>query len=380
VTRRRYLDWLRGIAVLIMIEGHALDSWTQAADRASAAYRWAIVVAGFGAPIFLFLAGMSLTLAAGIRLGRGLTSTAVAKAALKRGLWIFALAFLFRLQSWVISGGSPRALLKVDILNIMGVAMVAAAGLWYLGRRDSVRAALFLMATVAVALLTPLVRASPALAVLPDVVESYLRPGGTANTFTLFPWSGFLAAGAAVGIWLARTRTPAAERRVNLALAVMGVLLAGGAYWASFFPALFAGTSFWTSSPAFFFLRLGLLVAAVPAAFAITHVWRGVALEEFGKASLFVYWVHVEMVYGVLSLPLHRRLPFGWSLAAFALLTMGLFALVRLKSRWTSGGQPPKLRTNGENFREKRVEIDGNTPIQFASSVGQPRAAGDKYA
>src|SRR6185436_15603559 len=65
VNRRAYLDWLRGIAVLIMIEAHTLDSWTRVADRARGAYKWAIVVGGFGAPFFLFLAGIALALAAG---------------------------------------------------------------------------------------------------------------------------------------------------------------------------------------------------------------------------------------------------------------------------------------------------------------------------
>ena len=30
-----YLDWLRGIAVLIMIEAHVLDSWTRRRTRAT---------------------------------------------------------------------------------------------------------------------------------------------------------------------------------------------------------------------------------------------------------------------------------------------------------------------------------------------------------
>jgi uncharacterized membrane protein len=381
VTRRRYLDWLRGIAVLIMIEGHTLDSWTQVADRSGPGYRWAIVIAGMGAPIFLFLAGVSLTLAASARASGGLAPLAVAVSAFKRGLWIFALAFLFRLQSWIISGGAfPRSLLKVDILNIMGVAMMFTAGLWYLGRRDAGRAALLVVATVAAALTTPLVRATPALDILPDAIESYFRPAGAATTFTLFPWAGFLAAGAALGLWLARGRTPAAERRVNWALAAIGVVVAAGAYWASFQPPLFAGTSFWTSSPAFFFLRIGILVAAVPAAYGLTAVWRGAVLEEFGKASLFVYWIHVEMVYGVLSMPIHRRLPFGWALVGFVLFSAALFGLVRLKAGWTQGGRSPKIRRNSENTGEKRVEIQADRPIQFASSVGRPPAAGDKYA
>ena len=339
-----------------MIEGHTLDSWTRAADRGREAYQWAIVVAGFGAPVFLFLAGMSLTLAASARLARGLEPRDVAAAALKRGVWIFGLAFLFRLQSWVISGGAfPRSLLKVDILNIMGVAMVVAAALWYAGRRDAARAALFAVVTIAAALLTPLVRASQRLAALPDPIEWYLRPAVGGSTFTLLPWAGFLTAGAAVGVWLARTEAHG-ERRLNVALAVIGLVMAAASYGASFLPPLFDGTSFWTSSPAFFFLRLGLLIAAVPAAYLLTRLWRGAALEDFGRASLFVYWIHVEMVYGVVSLPLHRRLPLGWVVVAFAAFTLALFWLVRLKDRWIGRGRSPEARISDETV------ISGATP------------------
>ena len=34
-------------------------------------------------------------------------------------------------------------------------------------------------------------------------------------------------------------------------------------------------------------------------------------MQEFGIASLFVYWIHVEMVYGVVSTPIHRQLTFA---------------------------------------------------------------------
>ena len=338
-----------------MIEGHTLDSWTRPADRGSEAYQWAIVVAGFGAPVFLFLAGMSLTLAAAARLARGLRARDVASAALKRGLWIFGLAFLFRLQSWIISGGAfPGSLLKVDILNVMGVAMIVAAALWYAGRRDAGRAALFAAVTIAAAMLTPLVRATPWLAALPDPIERYLRPAGGGTTFTLLPWAGFLTAGAAVSIWLARTDAQG-ERRLNAALAVIGFGMAAASYGASFLPPLFEGTTFWTSSPAFFFLRLGLLIAAVPAAYLLTRFWRGAALEDFGRASLFVYWIHVEMVYGVLSLPLHRRLSLGWVVVAFIAFTLALFWLVRVKDRWIGRGRSPEARRSDETVLSRAM-------------------------
>ena len=49
---------------------------------------------------------------------------------MRRGLWIFGLAFLFRVQAWVLGWAPPRTLLKVDILNIMGPSIAAAAALW----------------------------------------------------------------------------------------------------------------------------------------------------------------------------------------------------------------------------------------------------------
>ena len=55
-------------------------------------------------------------------------------------------------------------------------------------------------------------------------------------------------------------------------------------------------------------------------------------LEEFGRASLFVYWIHVEMVYGFFSRPIRRSLSLEGALAAYVLFTVFLFALVRVKS------------------------------------------------
>ena len=63
-VRHAYLDWVRGVAVLIMIEAHVLDAWTQAADRTRPLFGYAMILGGFGAPLFLFLAGMAVVLSA----------------------------------------------------------------------------------------------------------------------------------------------------------------------------------------------------------------------------------------------------------------------------------------------------------------------------
>jgi len=204
--RKAYLDWLRGVGVLVMIQGHVIDSWTAVPDRNREAYHWITFVGGIGgAPVFLFLAGIALVLAGAARRRRGRTVAEARALALKRGWQIFALAFLFRLQSWIISGGPPSTLLKVDILNVLGLSMVAAAVLWGVGGRWS-RTMLFSLVTVAVAMLTPVVRTSELIAAIPDPMEWYLRPAGSSTTFTLFPWAAFLMGGCAVGYGSIRKR------------------------------------------------------------------------------------------------------------------------------------------------------------------------------
>jgi uncharacterized membrane protein len=335
--RRGYLDWLRGVAVLIMIEAHTLDSWTRPDERGRTEFGWATVLGGFGAPTFLFLAGVAVALGAGSRVRKGATDSEAAALARRRGWQIFGLAFLFRLQSLILSGGSLDKLVKVDILNVMGPAMLAASVVWGLGRSRLSRAVLLATAAVAVALITPIVRAMPFLAPLPDVIEWYLRAPPGRTMFNLFPWAGFLLAGSALGVCLDAARTPSQERRFNLVLAAAGPAIALGGYAAAYLPAIYRDTDFWTSSPTFFFLRLGILMTALPVAYGLRAIWPGRSrVQELGLASFFVYWIHVEMVYGLLTLPMHRALTFEQALLAFVVFSVVMYWAVVWKRRLTT--------------------------------------------
>jgi uncharacterized membrane protein len=317
-----------------MIEAHTLDSWTRAADRERTDYKWAIVVGGFGAPIFLFLAGVALALAAGSRLDKGMSEADVSARARRRGWEIFGLAFLFRLQSAVLGGGGVRSFLKVDILNVMGLSMLGTALLWGLTRRTATRLVVLVTATAATAMLTPIVRVAKWLEWLPAPIEAYFKPIPDFSGFTLLPWGGFVLAGAATGVWLDTARTPHEERRVIHWLVLLGPLLVAVGYGLSLLPPIYRETSFWTSSPTFFVLRLGVLIAAIPIAYAWTAAVRGWSpIQELGIASLFVYWIHVEMVYGFLTWPIHKRLSFELALVAFVAFSVFLYWLVKVKDR-----------------------------------------------
>jgi uncharacterized membrane protein len=340
--RRSYLDVLRGVAVLIMIEAHVIDAWTRAADRGRRAFGESLILGGFGAPLFLFLAGIGVVLSAGSKARRSGDPAAASRAVRTRGLQIFALAFVFRLQSWVLGGFTAPAwtMLKVDILNIMGPAMVAAAALWALGRSSRARVALFTAMAAAAVLLTPAIRHLTALAALPDAIEAYFRPVPGLNNFTFFPWIGFVLAGAVVGVILDSAQTAAADRRANLALGAAGALLATAAYQASFGPPLDPRSAFWTTSASFFCLRLGLMIVAL----SLAWLWeqrptagaRWSPVQLLGRTSLFVYWVHVELVYGLISRPLHGAFSLEGAWAALGGVCLLMLWLAAVKERFAT--------------------------------------------
>jgi uncharacterized membrane protein len=336
MTRRGYIDWLRGLAVLIMVEAHTIDAWTRASHRETIAFGLGGIVGGFAAPLFLFLAGVAVPLAIGAKVRRGASLRDAARAVRRRGWQVYGLALLFRLQAKLLGGGGWASILKVDILNIMGPAIVLAAAICGICRSMRTRLAVLGALVAATALATPPIRAAGWPAALPDFLEAYLRPVPSLTNFTWFPWSAFVLAGAIAGALLEPLRDEGAERRANIWFAAAGATLIVLGWFGSYFPSPYARSYFWTSSPAFFTLRVGILTLSLPLAFAwgrrsTAHRWS--PMQQFGRTSLFVYWIHVEMAYGVLSSPVHRALTlWQWAIAYLAFVGF-LLGLSVLKTR-----------------------------------------------
>jgi uncharacterized membrane protein len=331
-----------------MIEAHTVDAWTSLAARRSTAYRDAIVVGGFAAPLFLWLAGLGVVLAAAATLRRTGSRREATAAVCRRGLEIFVLAFLFRLQAFIVSpGGHPITLFRVDILNIMGPAIVAAGLVWALAESPLILAAWYAALTVGVAMVTPIVRTLGALDRLPMWMQWYIRPAGEYTTFTAFPWAGFVFAGAAVGVVLSSVRRPG----VHAAVAVAGLTLVWIGFYTASLPAIYRESSFWSSSPTYFAIRVGVIMMAFAALYAVERAANryGVAfpgLELLGRRSLFVYWIHVELVYGYATWPIHRRLPL-WSVGlAYVVFSAMMYWAAVAFDRWRA--TRPQITLHGK--------------------------------
>jgi uncharacterized membrane protein len=360
-SRLAYLDWLRGLTVLIMIEAHTFDAWTLTTERSRPAFGRLMLLGGMAAPLFLFLAGVAAALAAGAQIERGRSVRKAAHHVERRGWWIFLLAFVFRLQSYVLGGfARPSTLMKVDILNIMGPAIACTAALW--GSASSRRARAFVLtcATLMLLAITPWIRTTPLLADLPDPLEWYIRPPAGQGTFTLFPWAGFVLAGGVLGVALDGARKTIWWRpgRLQLTIAACGLALVFLGIWAGRQPVVFAGATFWTTSPAFFGLRTGLMLLLVTVAWLWgERPWPRWTvpgpLVTMGVGSLFVYWVHVELVYGVAGRAFRHRLSLEGCTIAWLALSLVMYALLL---SWNAS-RPRRLRLRDELIKLFRSDI-----------------------
>ena len=351
---------------MAMVLAHVSDSWTRAADRHSESWYVVAFIGGVASPLFLFLAGVATAMSAATkgRAAAGNTGAAReghvigARLARRRGWQIFALGLLFRVQSQILGFGPLQNLFKVDMLNVMGLSMVAASYVWQLNPHRATRLTLLAVITSAITMSTPLVRDAAWLATLPDQLEAYLRPAGPYAAFPFFPWGGFLFAGVMVGdvVDAVRRASGRSGREVLLqnALAVCGGAGVVLAWLASFRPSIYESASFWHDSPTFFFIRLGLVTLLIPMAWVLERLLAArvfAPVVTLGRSSLFVYWIHVEMVYGVLAEPIKRTMPLWLSLTATALLTIGLYGLVlvknRYRARYNSGPAPRRVDSTG---------------------------------
>src|SRR5262249_11240296 len=93
---------MRGLAVLIMLQGHVMDAWLRPADRSSEWFWLSQFLGGLPAPIFLFLVGVSLALVLDRLRVKGASSGELAVRVLRRGGWLLLLAYAFRVEQFLV--------------------------------------------------------------------------------------------------------------------------------------------------------------------------------------------------------------------------------------------------------------------------------------
>jgi uncharacterized membrane protein len=355
-SRLAYIDWMRGLACVLMFQTHCYDSWLSPAARQSKFFMYSQLGGTFPAPLFLFLAGISFALVTEKLWKKNLAPAQIARTTILRGAEIFGYGLLFRLQEYLIAWGwAPLSdLLRVDVLNTIGVSMMLMGVVCWPVLRANVgvrtRVMLILAAgstALLISLLTPLLWTTWRPDWLPWPLESYIN--GVHNLdmpqawlFPIFPWTAFAFAGLAAGFILQSDWARQRETQAFFLAGGVGLLLVAISHWLDARPfQLYPVYDYWHTSPEFFLIRVGMLLMILTASYGWCRWDAGQRsfspLIQLGQASLLVYWVHLEFVYGRASiLPKHsvsiRTASFGLLTISLAMLLLA-FVRTRFKGR-----------------------------------------------
>jgi uncharacterized membrane protein len=408
-TRLAYIDWMRGLACLLMFQTHCYDSWLGGSARQSRFFMDSQLLGTFPAPLFLFLAGISFALVTDKLLQKNLSPTQIARSTIRRGAEIFGFGLLFRVQECLISWGwAPKSdLLRVDILNTIGLSMMLMGVLCWLALSLSIRkgnmwgqppkpalsgvegavrpgearqeAAGTLrsrfnlifsaaMAALSISLLTPLLWTTWRPRFLPWPLESYINGVHNLGTpqawlFPIFPWTAFAFAGLAVGFILQSPWSRAREARVFFSLGISGVVLIELSRWLDATPRqLYRVYDYWHTSPEFFLIRLGMLLLILTGTYAWCRwglaQWGFSPLIQLGQASLLVYWVHIEFVYGRVSILAKHAQTIGGATMGLVIISLAMLALAYLRTHATSWLK--KRGPGGTDESSPPVSLAGN--------------------
>ncbi len=371
-SRLAYIDWMRGLACVLMFQTHCYDSWLGGPARQSHFFMYSQLGGTFPAPLFLFLAGISFALVTDKLGQKNLPPGQIARTTIRRGAEIFAFGLLLRLQEYVIAWGwAPKSdLLRVDILNTIGLSMMLMGIMCWLVlsvsehmwgepsenmrgqppsavRPGEARQPLPLILAASatallISLLTPLLWTTWRPDWLPWPLESYINGVHNLGTpqawlFPIFPWAGFAFAGLAVGFILQSDWTRTRQAHVFFSCGAAGLLLIALSRWLDAWPTqIYPVYDYWHTSPEFFLIRVGMLMLILTGSYAWCRwgaaQWGFSPLIQLGRASLLVYWVHIEFVYGRLSILPKRGQTIGTATAGLVVITLAMIALAYIRT------------------------------------------------
>lgn len=352
--RIEFVDLLRGVAVMAMFFVHTVSAWLAPEYRAGLYWRYSMNISGMVAPVFVFLAGVSVAIYAKRNAAAGGNPKNAQRRIARRGLQIFLVGYGLHLTFFLLSfmSGSWQRVFKVDILHCIGLSLFLLTKIAWPGsktRFNWTAAVLFL----ALPVLAWGAYRLPLEEWLPFFISPYLTTKSPLALFPLVPYATWLALGLFVGpIWLDSMDTPKRELRFWQYLVVTAVSMFAMGEMLEFAYSHYSFQTLWLDTNESPVQTRGLVhlfwikAAFVLVLFAVARVTTPVLKKKlkrpllfFGRESLFAYCTHLIMVYSLLGRFFIKRIqPVEHVVSALVLtLMMYCFVLIfdylRLKRR-----------------------------------------------
>lgn len=229
--RLLFVDLMRGLAMIVMIEAHAVNSLMHPGHREIPWFGLVDFINGLVAPSFLFISGFAFLLAT----QRSLESLKSWRSPFWKTLGRIGLIWLigyllhfpsFPLRTWR-QGATPeqwQQFFSIDILQCIACGLLLIFILRLVVKNDRFFLAAVTLLGCAAVLPAARLYQIDLLHSLPLYLATYLTPVGT-TVFPLLPWFGFMAAGVVISWFYLQAQAKGSTDRYMQRLLLAGILL-----------------------------------------------------------------------------------------------------------------------------------------------------------
>jgi len=303
-NRIQYLDLMRAFAVVMMLQGHTIHVLLADEYRTFDSLIYTIwhSLRGFTAPVFMFTAGVvfaylfnnkNLTFKKNPRVKKGI----------KRAVTLLVIGYLLRYPTYKVFDFSDVTIAQwtiffaVDALHLIAVGLLLIILLEWFSQKLSIKNLnVYLIINLTIFLLSPLVNNIDWTNWLPVPLASYLY-FDMGSIFPLFPYAGYIFAGAALGAFLAMNPQKYNEVKFNMYLGIAGLILAAASKIIALY---FSSPLDWNENIFLSFYRIGVVLIFNSLIALVSIKIRTIPkfILTFGRLSLIIYVVHLVIVYG----------------------------------------------------------------------------------
>ena len=308
-SKQRYLfiDLLRFLAVVFMIQGHTFDALLDFDLRSHTLFFAHDFFHGFIAPMFLFASGVAFGISTFKKWEEHNRPTRQVAKRYGKFIGLFIIGYALHLPYFslrkILAEATPSDIavwLQVDALHCIAVSMLVLQTAVLL-LKDEKKFVLFTSsAAVFIIFLSPVAWSIEFTKIVPLWLASYINAGNN-SWFPIFPWSAYILC----GVIFASVFMNAKEHRHAMDLmqksVTVGVVMFILAFILLNIPLnIYPPHDVWKVNPLIIFARLGFVLLVTSGVFFAEHSLKITSQipQIMGRESLFIYIIHLIILYG----------------------------------------------------------------------------------